>query len=227
VSRTASLVDIINGALGIAAAIVGIELRRRPGTRALKIVYGVVVAAIMLFVLRPVYSYWEAIHWQRTSQPVLATFERAFEMHLWRANEDEGRAPAVLSRSGEQASEGTYSLKVATHDHRWNPIRLWTSDMNLAQAEAIAFDFYNPGTYSRVELWVKDLRRTVVRRWLPVAPAWNHLQMPMAELDKNDRGVVLDRSRIQYIRFSTSPDDPAGVYYLDNLRLIPRPAAAR
>ncbi len=220
VSRTASIGDMVNGLLGVAAALVCIAAWPKRRTVWAWVVCGVFVVGGLGVSLRHAYAEWQVSRWQVRSFPLLAGFEREFEARLWHPHGDGAQSP-TLSLSSEQASQGARSLRVQTPGNSWNSVGYSVGQRDWSAAKAFAIDVHAAPGLARIQLKLTDTRGAQLDRWMALRPGWNRLRLSRDELGQPtaDGHVVRLRS-IRYVTLSTPHDDPARLYYVDNVRVI-------
>lgn len=216
--RGGSLIDFINGVLGIALAVSVCGGWGR-GSGALRpLLIGGAALACTLIALRPAWREFRGIVWRARHFPLLGDFESADELRIWRASQIDSDLPgAAVARSTAWATRGTYSMLVDIRPGAWPGVRLLTGEQDWRGYTALALDIENPGDAFTLALRLDDAasrdHATRYHRALPITPGLNRIRIPLAE------ARPLDLARIR--RLLLFVDHPAAPrqFRIDHVRL--------
>jgi hypothetical protein len=230
-ARSASLVDLLLGALGVALAASGVQAWRtgRGGPRA---AHAALAACACLLVLVPAWGEWRAVRWRERHFPVLGAFESDVELRLWRPHEGDEGAPTRIALSSRHVGSGRRSLRVRTGTAGWPGVSYEAGDSDWRPYRTFAFDVYNPGPRFRLHVRIDDAGDTTdadsrYTRGLEVEAGWNRFRLHTADIRRAPARRALDLAHIRRVILFVGRGEPRRVFYVDDARLQLAPAAWR
>jgi hypothetical protein len=222
--REASMADFEDGVAG--SILAGLALAAWPLHSSKKWLICVAALGVLVSakVLNPAWCEFRAIRWRTEHFPLLADFEESTGLPLWLSSQQED-APrgSDIARTRDHASHGAWALRVSTQIAGYPGARYLCGEQDWRGIRALAFDLYNTGVPFDLALRIDDdfpnpNRGDRFLKTLPVAPGWNHFQIPIAEIAAPP-GRPMNLAAIRRIVFFLdSPKEPH-VFHLDHLRL--------
>lgn len=219
--RSASTTDLINGIAGILLAFIllaSADSKRRTAIRLALIPLGATCLAIAFL---PAWRESAGMRWRAANFPLLADFETDAELRLWPASGDGTGA----DRSPAHPSHGQFSLQVKTAPSAiWPGVRLNAGGRDWSAYSALAFDIWNDGPEFVVTVRVDDdfphkEREDRFYRDFPLATGWNHIRIPLSEIESSPRARRLDLRAIRTVAFFIDTPKAAHTFHIDHVRL--------
>ncbi len=181
-----------------------------------------VLGVLALELRPPALLLWDD-HVARQQFPVISTFETRFEHLRW----SEGVVVAEQARSGER------SLRVALEPGlRWPGTALRRGIGDWQGFDAFEFSVHNDdGAPMRLTVAIRDREHTRrggayrdrFNRRFELAPGWNDIRIPIAEIAAAPEERTLDVSDIEYVIFFTGKVEATRTFHLDAVRLTRDP----
>jgi len=156
--------------------------------------------------------------------PLLASIESERELDYWEAS------GSYISRSPEQASDGSHSLKVQLGEPPYPGVALKNLPRDWRGFDALLMDIHNPQDHElTLTLRVHDSLHRFgpaaleysdrFNRRLQLQPGWNTIALPLQDISQAPQGRSMDLGRIQEIRIFSDDAHAGELFYLDHLRL--------
>ncbi|RZA07721.1 MAG: hypothetical protein EOO68_03015 [Moraxellaceae bacterium] len=151
--------------------------------------------------------------------PVLSDFEQYSDVQRWKGK---------VELSHEHVIQGRNSLKVFFNTQRYSPVALDEFLGDWRNYKNINVDIYNP-QQEVIVLVVrvndrhhddnKGLATDRFNRKLLVTPGWNHIEIPLEEIEKAPESRLMDLDEVTRLLFFTSKLPEPKILYFDNLML--------
>jgi hypothetical protein len=223
--RSASVEDAAIGILGIGLFLVGTRCFGGGRPRWKIAVWGICALACVLIVTQPILREITAMGYRSSQFPVLGDFERDQELSYWIPAGYLEPRPKLVSRSTENVSSGSASLRIDASVGKWPGVFLNTGSQDWSNHEALTLDFHNPGTPFQVGIRLDD-DHADSEVWgyrydglFTLSNGWNHISIPTIDIARGGwrRGMNITdiRRMIIFIDAETKPR----VFHLDNVRL--------
>lgn len=217
-NRTKDIIDFRNGVFATVVGLAGVEVWRRPG-HALRLLYLALVIAGSSYALHPAFAEFQGIVWRRLQFPLLAGFESPSEMLAWHPSDG-----AEISRSHSNVAAGDWSLHLLFQNRTLSGAEFFLSQCDWRGFAVLKFDAYNPGAPFTLILRVDDdgPHGTVGDRahWTALlGSGWNHVTIPLSELEHAPKSRVLNLSAIRRMVFFTETRAEKHEMFLDSVRL--------
>ncbi len=221
--RTSSLVDLLNGMIGIALGIGGIFAWRSERRILTGSAHFLVSGLFFLLMLNPAWHEWQALRFRAENFPMLGDFEQDGDLRSWRATA--GREELVrLALSTEHGTRGTGSLRVQTRRGSWAGITFANEGLNWTGKERLVFHLFNPGGEFTLRIRIDDRDSddrftSRFNRHLAVQPGANEFVIPVEEITGGPRGRTLKLAEIRQVMLFTGENESGRVIYLDHMHL--------
>ena len=224
VGRDDSLQDFFNGFLGITIAVTGLAAFK-PGvsTRPRTVWAGLSLAAI-LYVGWPAWQEWRGISLRERNFPILGDFENPAELRVWYPQGGTSNRPTQIAISSARATRGRHSLQVQLGSTDWPGVNFNAGVMNFSGYRRLAFDIHNPGAMFDLILRVDDdgdcsRQDSRCLRGFQVTNGWNHLVVPVTELERAPKTRRLNLRAIRRLVLFSDGQAAPSLFWLDNVRL--------
>lgn len=225
--RTKSLTDFINGSLGAGLALTGIAAWRRTGRWRWRGGHAVALAGALAVALWPAYEEWRGLRWRQKHFPTLGDFENQEELRLWHVQGGSRGRPTNISFTRARASEGEQSLRVVGGAGDWAGVNYAAGDKDWTPFRALTLDVFNPRDPFRLFVRVNDNGegRTLADRFergFELTHGWNHLRIPMLEIERGPQSRRLNLKSIRRLAIFTGDGEPQRFWFLDRVHLEAR-----
>jgi hypothetical protein len=222
--RQASATDALYSVAGAFLAVLGHCLWPRGfGSRFAFILYS---AWICAGVVLPAWRIWGALCWREAAFPLIADFEERSEFRLWLATIPwDNPYASTVSPSVRGVSHGAQSARVAIEAAPGYPAtRLYLADQDWSAYQTLAFDVFNPGEPFELSVRIDDSypaprHNDRYNGVFPMARGWNHVRVPLAEIQRAARDRPLNLTAIRRLIFFLDQPKTPRVFYLDWIRL--------
>jgi len=224
-SRSGSVDDLINGWLGVLAAMSGLAIWRQGVGTVWRIVHLTLCVAVFAFLMGPAVIEWRASTWRESQFPLLADFEDPRERPLWSVR----KAGLQIAFVDRYPSSGMASLEVRVAAGASGGIGYDAGYQDWRPFGALSFDLYNPGDPFRLTLLVIDDSRSAnfAERFtgrFQVAPGWNAFRVPIEDLRTDPPTRTLNVAAVYRLLWVVQADSRRGIEFnLDHVRLTVAP----
>ncbi len=221
VGRTASTMDFVLGALGVAVALGGLYAWRDGGLP-LRLLHGFVTLGLFVPLFHPTWLELRATAWRSNRFPVLGDFEEEIELRLWQDRNSSDEPTTTLKLVNEHASTGSRSLAVHTEEGAWPGVVFYAGGADWRDYERLMWDVYNPSGPFNLSLRVDDERlarfELSFHSKFTAEPGWNHFTIPLERIRRGSRIRELDLSHVRRVYFYAE-GDRSRLFFLDHVRL--------
>lgn len=214
--RSHSWTDFINGFTGILIALLYLAQSR--------LLIPLTLASILL-AFHPAWKEFAAMHWRATHFPLLADFESDTQLPLW-VGSGLGHVPNDQpERTRQHASHGEWSLRVTTPNKgTWPGVRLLNGAQDWRGKTALAFDIWNPGPPFTLSIRIDDdfphkHHQDRFNSLFPLVPGWNHITIPIIEIETRPKNRRLNLAAIQRTIFFVDKPKAEHTFFIDHIRL--------
>jgi hypothetical protein len=223
--RSGSWEDAAIGIVGIALFLVGSYCFGAGRPRWKIVLWCVCLVGGVLIVTQPILREVNAMGYRASQFPVLGDFEGDEELSYWIPAGYLEPRPELVSRSSEQVSNGSFSLRIDASVGKWPGVFLNTGSQDWSDHKALTMDFHNPGTPFELGIRLDDDHANS-EIWgyrsdglFTLSNGWNHISIPTLDIARGGwrRGMNITdiRRMIIFIDSETKPR----VFHLDNVRL--------
>ena len=219
--RSASITDLINGLAGILLAFILLAYADSARRKAIRLALIPLSATCLAIAFLPAWKESAGMRWRAANFPLLADFETDAELRLWPGS---GQGTTV-ARSPSNASHGQFSLRITTTPTAiWPGVRLNAGGRDWSAYGSLAFEIWNEGPGFTITLRVDDdfphnEREDRFYRDVPLATGWNHIRIPLSEIESSPRARRLDLRAIRTIAFFIDAPKAPHTFHIDRLRL--------
>jgi hypothetical protein len=224
VGRTESWLELRNGIFGALLGATGLALRHARSRMTTGLAWVASSLALSAVALAPAWDEWQGIRWRHANFPLLGDFESEVELHLWRPQGGSGHSPTIIQLSAEQTKCGQHSLRIQTGAGDWAGVSYCAGDKDWSAFKLLAFDVCNSGEPFTLSLRVDDNGDcskfgSRYDNGFPLTNGWNHLAIPLRELERGPRDRKLNLHAIRRLALFTGANEPARTFFLDHVRL--------
>jgi hypothetical protein len=220
--RSPSAGDLIANGAGIASGVMWLRSRQATGKR--RVLYVVVVFAVLACaMIGPALGIWGAIQ-QQVDFPMLASFERSSDLGAWSGHH------AKIRRTAEWATAGQYSLQVDFSPGRFSganlvwPVRDWSGH------DRLRWDIHNPSaTPISATVKIYDVPHTFqgyeradrFQTTVEIPPASMHeFSIELTDVAAAPETRAMDMKQITAVELFVEDLPAARILHLDNMRLV-------
>ena len=164
--------------------------------------------------------------WRTRHFPLLADFESDDELRLWECSALDERTfmDSAMLASPLHAAHGGHSLLVRTAPAAWPGVRLLCADQDWRGYGALAFDVFTPDEPFDLGIRIDDDASqgghdARFNHTVPVQHGWNHIRIPLAEIEHGPHARALRMSAIRRVVFFRDHPTDRRSFFLDYLRL--------
>ena len=214
--RSHSWIDLTNGLAGILIALLFL-------VRSRWLVPIAIAGCVMAFL--PAWKESAGIRWRSSHFPLLADFENDDELRLWVGSGLGNVRSDNVERVREHASQGEWSLRVVTTaTATWPGVRLLNGNQDWRGKTALAFDIWNDGPAFTLSIRIDDdfphqHHQDRFNAALQLTPGWNHLTIPLAEIESRPKNRRLNLAAIQRTILYVNEPEVEHTFFIDHMRL--------
>ena len=222
--RSRSLGDVVSDAIGAGLALTGIAAWQRSGNWLWRGGHLLAVAASLGIALWPAYEEWRGIRWRQTHFPSLGNFEDEAELKLWSPQGGSRAQPTLITLTKSRASQGEQSLRVMGGAGDWAGVSYAAGGKDWTAFRALALDVFNPHEPLTLFVRVDDDGEPAkgsgrYERGFELAHGWNHLRVPLAELEAGTKSRRLNLKAVRRVAIFTGDGEPSRLWFLDYVHL--------
>ena len=214
--RSHSWVDFINGMAGILIAALTIVRSRW--------LIPITLAGIVMAFL-PAWKESAGLRWRSSHFPLLADFESDAELRLWVGSGLGNTRGDAVERVRDHASHGEWSLRVTTTTAAtWPGVRLLNGKQDWLGKTVLAFDVWNDGPAFTLSIRIDDdfphqHHQDRFNAALELIPGWNHLTIPLSEIESRPKNRRLNLAAIQRTILYVNEPKAEHTFFIDHMRL--------
>jgi VanZ family protein len=222
--RSASIGDVVNDVIGAGLALTGLAAWRRSGSRWWRGGHLLAVATGFGIALWPAYEEWRGIRWRQMNFPVVGNFEHEDELKLWLPQGGGRGRPTQILLTRARAVQGERSLRVVGAAGDWAGVSFAAGRQDWRNYRALHFSAFNPREPFTLFVRVDDHRASPqsagrFEGGFTLAPGWNHVRVPIADVERGTRNRPLNLRAIRRVAFFTGDAEPQRFWFLDNVYL--------
>ena len=237
VERNASVTDILNGLLGVAAAGITVFTIQTARSKTPLVLLSAAVIGIQLVLLYPTWPAYQAIKWRKSIFPALATFDNQLELLLWQKSvpdhEDSKRKnPARSSNQiirGDKFKNQT-ALSVLTEAGKWSGASYAAGGLSWQDYSRLVIEVHNPQD-DAFDLHFRidddgDCKNFEDRfnYSYHLKPGANQISIPMTDIQNGPKNRQLNTNNIRWLIIFVGKDQPQRKIIIDEAYLADLPA---
>lgn len=228
VERDASIPDILNGLLGVAAAGVFLEVWRRKSSWTARLITVLSLGGLFFALLLPLVPAKQSIDWRRNNFPTLASFADSEETRLWAVITPEAEPdfkPSKIAVVSADTLTGGRALAVTTASGHWAGVRYAAGDFSWEGYSHLALRIINPSD-EEFSLYIRIDDQQDCEKFhqrfngsLRLSPGINKLSVTIKDIQNGPRDRKLDISSIRRVLLFTNKKDKTRRFFIDQLDL--------
>lgn len=229
--RSASVIDIVNGLVGICAGGVAFRVWSTARSWVPVVTTAVAIAGIQLAFLSPIIPAYRAIQLRSAQFPVLGRFEDAAEQILWKvvpADESKGlpvtHPPTRRSIPADPGWSGSHSLEISTTSGEYCGTEFMAGDRSWIGYNELTFKVHNPADAFDLLIRIDDDGKCAIPsdRFSTSVIARHgitEISIPLTEIEHGPAHRLLNLGRIRRVIFFVVKQEPDRQFGIDDVEL--------